>query len=314
MKKLLAQTLVIRMALLTSLSLLSLPGHAWAQEPTAPEDALPEEALPEGAAPDDGHDHGGAPAMMYPDHGGQFPEAPLTVSVLGHEVLPKKGLFEVTTDLNVRSGPGTNFDRVEGLKAGDRVRVLGKSEDGDWLAISKDGVTLGFAYAPILIAVVDGTLTEPFVGSYTNDAIAGGIACDYRFRFERKSDVEGESFQTADYEVRFRCAGAKSGALFYAHMFLTEGPVNENDGLHLIGLDVRSIGDGMLEFLSTSYLYNPKTGKMTFDGHTLPQFALPPKVQTFKTASVKDALKQALEASVASWTPQAWAALFAKKE
>ena len=124
--------------------------------------------------------------------------------------------------------------------------------------------------------------------------------------FERKADVQGDSFETADYEVRFRCASQKGAALFYGHMFLTEAPVNERKGLHLISLDVRSIGDGMEEFLTTRFLYNPKSGKMSFDGHTLPRFALPPKVQKYQAASVKDALKQALEAAMAFWTEEAW--------
>lgn len=274
-------------------------GAAWAQD----------------AAPlDDGHDHAAEPGMAYPDSPIELPGAPATVTVMGHEVLPKKGLFEVTKDLNVRGGPGTNFARVDGLKAGSRVRVVGKTEDGEWLAVSKDGVTLGFAYAPILVAVVDGALSEQFTGSYMAEDVAGGVACDYRFRFERKSDVQGGSFETADYEVRFRCASAQGASLFYAHMFLTEAPINERSGQHLISLDVRSIGDGMEEYLTTNYLYNPKSGKMKFDGHTLPRFALPPKVQTFQTASIKDALKQALEASITSWTEEAWATLFAKKE
>ena len=253
---------------------------------------------------------GEVPAMDAPEI--PAPAPPATVTVMGHEVRPKTGLYEVTKDLNVRGGPGTNFERVGGLKAGTRVRAVGKTEDGEWMAISKDGVTIGFTYAPILVAVVDGTLAEQFFGSFMSEETGGGIACDYRFRFERKSEVEGGSFETADYEVRFRCASQQGAALFYAHMFLTEAPVDERKGLHLISLDVRSIGDGMEEYLTTSYLYNPTTGKMTFDGHSLPRFALPPPVQTYQTTSIKDALTQALEASISSWTEEAWATLFAK--
>lgn len=263
---------------------------------------------------DDGHGHVNEPGMAYPDAAVEFPQAPATVTVMGHEVLPKKGIYDVTTDLNVRSGPGTKFSRIKGLKSGTRVRAVGKTEDGDWMAISVDGVTLGYAYAPLLVAVVDGALAEQFTGSYMSEQVGDGIACDYRFRFERKSDVQGGSFETADYEVRFRCASQKGAALFYGHMFLTEAPVHERKGLHLISLDVRSIGDGMEEFLTSNFLYNPKTGQMTFDGHTLPRFALPPKVQKYQTTSVKDALQQALEASIACWTEEAWATLFSSAE
>lgn len=234
------------------------------------------------------------------------------VMVMEHEVIPKIGMFVINSDVNVRSGPGTDFKRVSGLKAGERVRAIGKVEGSSWMAVSKDGVTLGFVYTPVLVPVVDGSLSEQFFGSYMSDDKGGGIACDYRFRFEGKTAVEGGDFETADYEARFRCASQLGAKTFYAHMFLTEAPEDGNTGLHLIGLDTRSIGDGMEEFLSTRFLYNPTTGEMTFEGHSLPRFAKPPKPQTFKTTSIKDALTQALEASVASWTDEAWNKLLEK--
>lgn len=230
-----------------------------------------------------------------------------TVVVMEHEVVPTVGEYVVTNDVNVRKGPGTKFKRIAGLLTGERVRAIGKSEEGDWMALSKDGETLGFVFMKMLAPVVDGTLDEQFFGSYmTQNATEDGVACDYRFRFERKVDVQGARFQTADYEIRFRCASQKGALIFYGHMFLTEGPVNERKGLHLVGLDVRSIGDGLQQFLTTRYLYHPKSGKMTFKGHSLPRFAHPPKIQDFETKSVKDALKQALEATIDSWTPEAW--------
>lgn len=231
------------------------------------------------------------------------------VTVMGVDVEPMSGLFVVTNDVNVRKGPDTKFKRVKGLKKGTHVRAIGKPKGTSWIAVSQDGETLGFVFSKMLMPVVDGTLDEQFIGSF---ASAEGVACDYRFRFERKVKAEGASFDTADYEVRFRCASSKGAASFYAHMFLTEGPVITRKGLHLIGLDVRSIGDGIEKFLSTRYFYDPKTGIVTFNGHSLPRFATPPKTQKFQTTSVKDALKQTLEASIDSWTPKAWETLFAK--
>lgn len=234
------------------------------------------------------------------------------VMVMDHEVVPMVGLYEITKDVNVRAGPGTDFERLAGLDAGERVRAIGKIQGTSWMAISKDGETLGFVYTPILVPVVDGALGEQFYGSYMGADPDDGVACDYRFRFEGKTRVEGGDFETADYEIRFRCASQVGAKIFYAHMFLTEAPVKTKQGLHLIGLDVRSIGDGMEEFLTTRYLYHPKTGVMTFEGHSLPRFATPPKVQKFETENIKDALTQALEASVASWTGEAWDELLKK--
>ncbi|PCI41923.1 MAG: hypothetical protein COB46_02280 [Rhodospirillaceae bacterium] len=241
-------------------------------------------------------------------------QAQQTITVLDVELTAMSGVFEVTKDVNVRSGPDTTFKRVAGLKEGTRVRAIGKHAKGGWIAVSKDGETLGFVFAKMLVPVVDGALDEQFMGSFTSSNKDIGVACGYRFRFERKVKVEGASFDTADYEVRFRCASAKGGATFYAHMFLTESPVIARKGVHLIGLDVRSIGDGFEEYLTTRYFYHPKTGKVTFNGHSLPRFATPPKSQAFETTSIKDALVQTLEASVASWTPKAWETLFTKSE
>ena len=37
-----------------------------------------------------------------------------------------------TTGVNLRAGPGTNFDKVGGLKEGDTVEILGKTSIGEW--------------------------------------------------------------------------------------------------------------------------------------------------------------------------------------
>lgn len=141
---------------------------------------------------------------------------PETVTVMDHEVEPRSGLYLVTKDVNVRAGPDTKFKRVAGLKEGERVRAVGKPKGKSWMAVSQDGVTLGFVYSPILTAVVDGALAEEFKGTYMSENGDESVACDYRFRFERKSMVEGDGFSVADYEVRFRCASQQGAAVFYA--------------------------------------------------------------------------------------------------
>lgn len=51
--------------------------------------------------------------------------------------------------VNVRSGPGTDYDRVGVLLAGQRVPALGRSPGGDWIEISYPGVrgNVGWVYA-----------------------------------------------------------------------------------------------------------------------------------------------------------------------
>ena len=283
MKKLCTGLLVV--------GLVASPLAAWAQLDMTPKKVHDEE--PEIEVPDQGHD---------------------AVEVMGHEVDPMTGVYVATDDVNVRGGPGTDFKRVDGLKDGDRIRAIGKSKDGKWIAASKDGETLGFVFARILKPVIDGTLGEQFFGSYMHQTKQGGIACDYRFRFDGKVKVEGDSFSTSDYEVRFRCASQQGARIFYAHMFLTEAPVKSKSGEHLIGLDARSIGDGMDEYLASRFLYQPKNGKMKFNGHSLPRYANPPKTQEFDTKDIKDVLVQALESSIDSWTDAAWEALLQSEE
>lgn len=46
---------------------------------------------------------------------------------------------KVQTDVNVRTGPGENFELVKTLKAGEDVTIIGKTRDKEWLLIDLDG-------------------------------------------------------------------------------------------------------------------------------------------------------------------------------
>lgn len=51
--------------------------------------------------------------------------------------------------VNVRSGPGTNYDRIGVMTAGQRLPALGRSPGGDWIQIVYPGVpgNVGWVYA-----------------------------------------------------------------------------------------------------------------------------------------------------------------------
>lgn len=51
--------------------------------------------------------------------------------------------------VNVRNGPGTNYERIGVLAAGQRAPALGRSPGGDWIQIVYPGVTgnVGWVYA-----------------------------------------------------------------------------------------------------------------------------------------------------------------------
>jgi uncharacterized protein YgiM (DUF1202 family) len=61
----------------------------------------------------------------------------IAVESVGDRPTSIKG--KVQTDVNVRTGPGENFELVKTLKAGDQVTIIGKTRDKEWLLIDLDG-------------------------------------------------------------------------------------------------------------------------------------------------------------------------------
>ncbi len=57
----------------------------------------------------------------------------------------------VSLDANLRSGPGTDFERVDGVFAGDEVSVVGQSADGEWYLL--DGSA--WLFAALVVEAVD---------------------------------------------------------------------------------------------------------------------------------------------------------------
>ena len=57
----------------------------------------------------------------------------------------------VGEDLNVRSGPGTEYDRIGGATAGEEYTITGKSADGEWWQIDFAGQP-GWIYGPLVTA------------------------------------------------------------------------------------------------------------------------------------------------------------------
>jgi serine/threonine protein kinase/formylglycine-generating enzyme required for sulfatase activity len=60
---------------------------------------------------------------------------------------------EATREVNVRSGPGTDFDVVATLPLGGRVTILGASEDEQWLNVSLADGSTGWIRADLLTIV-----------------------------------------------------------------------------------------------------------------------------------------------------------------
>lgn len=57
--------------------------------------------------------------------------------------VPAAAQLVVTTNANLRAGPGTDFARVGSAKAGDRLEVTGRSADGTWFALASGAWIFG---------------------------------------------------------------------------------------------------------------------------------------------------------------------------
>jgi hypothetical protein len=60
--------------------------------------------------------------------------------------------------INVRSGPSTDYPIVGVLVAGQKIPALGRSAGGDWVQISYPGVPGGVAWVYAYLVTVNGTL------------------------------------------------------------------------------------------------------------------------------------------------------------
>ena len=55
------------------------------------------------------------------------------------EVVLGSGTLKVASDANIRSGPGTNYDKLGEAKAGTKLTATGLSEAGKWYRVTYDG-------------------------------------------------------------------------------------------------------------------------------------------------------------------------------
>ena len=64
---------------------------------------------------------------------------------------PAGPLATAAGDLNVRAGPGTEYDRIGGANEGEEFAITGRSSDGEWWRIDFEGRS-GWLYAPFVLA------------------------------------------------------------------------------------------------------------------------------------------------------------------
>lgn len=80
--------------------------------------------------------------------------APAGPSCLGDRAVQRVNpaqRFVTRRDVNVRRGPGTEHQRLERLRGGQEVSVIGRSPSGQWALIQVDGVTRCFVNTDYLV-------------------------------------------------------------------------------------------------------------------------------------------------------------------
>ncbi|MDE0428466.1 MAG: SH3 domain-containing protein, partial [Caldilineaceae bacterium] len=80
----------------------------------------------------------------------------------GEMAAPEGAQATVDSDLNVRAGPGTEYDRIGGANAGEQFQITGKDETGEWFRLEFDGQN-GWVFA--LFVTATGVADVPVVAA-----------------------------------------------------------------------------------------------------------------------------------------------------
>lgn len=224
---------------------------------------------------------------------------------LGIVVTAVDGVYLVTKGANVRTGPKTGAKRLGTVKAGSRVKVVGRAKGGaGWMAIQKDGQDYGFVYAPVLLPMIDGTLSKSFSGTVQIEEHA---PCGYTFEFRGKNTVAGEDYVFSDYEVVYRCNDKGKPFRILAPMFMTEVPYRlTHKPVFQISIDLMEVENGYDEIFSTTFHYLPEEKKILFAGVSNKKQGRTPKDKERTVNSVAEALSAAVEIAPDAWGETVW--------
>ncbi len=226
-------------------------------------------------------------------------EEPPPTTFMGIEVAPASGAYLVVKDVNIRAAPKTAGKRLGGLKRGAHVEAVGSAARGGWLAVRQGDDDLGFVYAPVLVPLIDGALDSDLKGMAQGP---DGTRCAYVVRFTGKSQVPGQLFDTADYDVAWTCEGDGRKVAFSAYMFITEAPYNmSRRPVYQISVDVLDIAGGYEEILSTVLLYRRDKAQVVLDSVTMDPYAASDPIGKRSAGTVRDALVAAVEMTASSW-------------
>jgi hypothetical protein len=229
---------------------------------------------------------------------------------MGQEVKPLVGTFLLTRDFSPKSRPDNEGKTGKVLEKGERIRVVGRVHPSGWLAVKgKDGKDLGFVHESVTVPVISGKLDKDI---RSKAATGDGVACEYNVHFEGTTPVEEEVFETADYEVWFRCdLGGGRKITFPAGMFITEAPYKmDRNGEFQIALDLlelRGEGDDMV--LTTNLFYDFDKKRVRYDSASQAKLVKEPEEKERQVDDVPSILTAAVELTLKSWTRKTLAQL-----
>lgn len=224
---------------------------------------------------------------------------------LGITVIAMDGTYLVTKGANVRVGPKTGSKKLGTVKAGTKVKVVGRAKGGaGWMAIQKDGKDYGFVYSPILLPMIDGTLEKSISGRV---AIEEHTPCGYSLEFRGKNTVEGEDYVFSDYEIVYRCNDNGKPFKIIAPMFMTEVPYKLTyKAVFQISIDLMEVENGYDEIFSTTFYYMPDQQKIVFAGVSIKEDGRAPRFKERQVKSVEQALRAAVEIAPDAWALKVW--------
>ena len=227
---------------------------------------------------------------------------PKPMIFMGVKVKPLQGQYLVLKDVNIRARPKTKSKKVGSFKAGKRIDVVARASSA-WVAVREGGKDLGFVYDRILLPLIDGTLDSDLEGK---TSVKGGASCRYRIRFEGKSQVEGQVFEIADYDVYWDCLDGKRKVKFRTPMFITEAPYQlGTKRIFQISIDVLDIEGGYDDIFSTTLLYDKDKNRVVFDSVSIEKFGQTPATKDISAKHLPQALRVAVVITLSAWTTSA---------
>ena len=101
-----------------------------------------------------------------------------------------------------------------------------------------------------------------------------------RIRFEGKSQVEGQVFEIADYDVLWDCRTGARKVKFRTPMFITEVPYQMGlKRIFQINIDILDLDGGYEEIFSTTIFFNLDKDRIVFDGVNIEKYGKIPKTK-----------------------------------